>query len=470
MMKLNSLVNIFLLIFCCQAVVFAQCESEPKFEKADLLAGQDLKLSSAAETSLSIDARVFGASWEKKGAEAAVVTVFVNGKYNQDVILYAGEESLLSERKARHKYEVFLGELPAGNNEIAVTLNKAQTAANVKSVVVKQISPSRSSLSDYKTLAKTAVEAKGNKDFESFRANFIAEQNAPFVYARPNTVGKFSDIPLITYYEIFDEANGAQQIRYTTIFTNEDGGTQSAALMARWGRMTDIEWIYEIEIKDGKTISEIYQGANHQTKTFGGKRSFGNHPLIFDATDNNNVSDTGCSALRLAPKAFRADLSAGSRETVMDQNIWIYRIMAQEATREGRIDPAKLGVNTIDDPRNYLYVETFAENKGTSVSLEIRDSNDKTSRSDWDNAFLRIDRSGYFRIALRLPESDSRINSLTLRCHATSQKLPEPACAKAQILKVLRLNENYEPSEVKFEPSPAVNLKPDETIVYKIKN
>ncbi len=83
---------------------------------------------------------------------------------------------------------------------------------------------------------------------------YIATINAPFIYARPDTIDKFSDIPLITYYEIFDEPENIKKIRYTTIFSNEDGGTQSAALMARWGRITDIEWIYEMRVKEFRRI------------------------------------------------------------------------------------------------------------------------------------------------------------------------------------------------------------------------
>ena len=30
------------------------------------------------------------------------------------------------------------------------------------------------------------------------------------------------------------------------IWSNEDGGTNTPALMARWGRTTDIEWIYRV--------------------------------------------------------------------------------------------------------------------------------------------------------------------------------------------------------------------------------
>ena len=37
---------------------------------------------------------------------------------------------------------------------------------------------------------------------------------------------------------------GRPLLQYTAIFSNEDGGTSTRALMARWGRTTDIEYIY----------------------------------------------------------------------------------------------------------------------------------------------------------------------------------------------------------------------------------
>ena len=39
---------------------------------------------------------------------------------------------------------------------------------------------------------------------------------------------------------------GNRTIEYTMIWSNEDGGTNTPALMARWGRTTDIEWIYRV--------------------------------------------------------------------------------------------------------------------------------------------------------------------------------------------------------------------------------
>ena len=56
------------------------------------------------------------------------------------------------------------------------------------------------------------------------------------------------------------------------IWSNEDGGTNTPALMARWGRTTDIEWIYRVVLApDGRIVSEHYQAPNHETKAFTGR-------------------------------------------------------------------------------------------------------------------------------------------------------------------------------------------------------
>ena len=89
------------------------------------------------------------------------------------------------------------------------------------------------------------------------------------------------------YYEVLREPAGDSLIRYTTIFSHEDGGTQAAALMARWGRASDIEWTYELRVRAGKIVEEIYQGVEHETKRFTGARRC-EHPLLAVASDNNN--------------------------------------------------------------------------------------------------------------------------------------------------------------------------------------
>ena len=49
------------------------------------------------------------------------------------------------------------------------------------------------------------------------------------------------------------------------IFTNEDGGTPTDRLMATWGRTTDIEYIYSVEVdRAGEIVAEDYQGPEHE--------------------------------------------------------------------------------------------------------------------------------------------------------------------------------------------------------------
>ncbi len=105
----------------------------------------------------------------------------------------------------------------------------------------------------------------------------------------------------------------------------------------------------------------------------------------------------------------------------MDENEWTYRIMAQEASREGRVNAAKLDANTIADPRNYLYAEIYSEPKAAAISLEAETSGGEKFSSDSGNAALRVSRNGFVRITMRLPK-DSAANfpaAVTVACYAT---------------------------------------------------
>ncbi len=71
--------------------------------------------------------------------------------------------------------------------------------------------------------------------------------------------------------------------------------------MARWGRTTDIEWVYETRIGVEGETSAIFQGANHKDTRFAGELE-ADHPLMFVTTVNNNFSDQGQSEMRFAPR------------------------------------------------------------------------------------------------------------------------------------------------------------------------
>lgn len=440
----NLLTSILLIAFLSLGIS-AQCEIEPTIETTGKVL-KELKLSKQAKSSadflLTLKAKVTSASWQTRGAEAAILTVFVDGKYNQDLILFAGAKTF--------EYRGLLGKLSAGEHIVSIVLNEARSAPNAKRVKIQ----SAFSVAFEDLIANAATTDRS-------RPAYIATINAPVIYLRPDTIDKFSDVPLLTYYEIFDEPENIKRIRYTTIFTNEDGGTQSAALMARWGRMTDIEWIYEIRVREnGEILSEIYQAANHETKKFIGKQ-FGSHPLIMDATDNNNFADAGCSSLRVSPLLVQTNLSDGSRETVMDAFPWTYRIMAEEAFREGRVNPNKLGANTIDDPREYLYAEIYSEPENAAINVEAETAAGEKFASDGDNKFLRVSRPGFVRIALRVPQNGAGKfpKTVTIGCYATAENsASESACRNVRLIKLVRLDRNYLPV-VKSIAAKSQNIK-----------
>ncbi len=88
----------------------------------------------AEEARLWLTASAPGCEWGRAGAESAVVTVFVDGERNQEVVLYAGEE--------RHTYDLMLGPLPAGRHTLSVTYRpdlspKGATGARVERAEVR---------------------------------------------------------------------------------------------------------------------------------------------------------------------------------------------------------------------------------------------------------------------------------------------------------------------------------------------
>jgi hypothetical protein len=452
----NFLSAVFILILVCAAdySALAACENEPTLAATGEIL-REIKVpkaknqNAAAELYLTLKARVPNASWQTKGAEAAVVTVFVDGAYNQDLILFAGAENF--------EYRAFLGAFDRSvERKVALVLNEKRSAPNARAVKIQ-----RASVAPF-------AEAKSASVFER-----LARLNAPVIYLRPDTIDKFSDVPLLTYYEIFDDADGAKRIRYTTVFSNEDGGTLSQALMARWGRITDIEWVYEMRVgAGGEILSEIYQGARHETKVFTGKRGLGVRPLIFNQTVNNNFADAGCAAVRVSPPLVGANLFAASRESLMDAFPWTYRVMTEEAIRENRVNRQNLGANIIADPRDYLYVDIETDLKNASVALEIISRNGAKISSDENVPAQRMSRRGFNRIAVRLPETNGAIylpESVNVRCFAASgDGAAESVCAAVKLIKAVRLDASFRLREIKFAPAAAVRIKPGEAAEFKI--
>ena len=85
------------------------------------------------EVGLEIEASATDTAWIRKGSEASAILVLVDGNYNQDLLLWAGEELF--------GYRIMLGRLPKGKHTVSVTLNTARSAAGAHRAEVKSLRP-----------------------------------------------------------------------------------------------------------------------------------------------------------------------------------------------------------------------------------------------------------------------------------------------------------------------------------------
>ena len=397
-------------------------------------------LEAPAEAIAEITASAPGAAWNRPGAEAAVATIYLDGRYNQDVVLFQGTETWT--------YRVFLGPLEAGSHRLCVERNARWSAQGAG-------------------LELAAVHVRGLASNEPEQR---AIAHAPILYARADTLGHFSDIPLLMWYERFSEAKDTV-LQYTVIFSNEDAGTTTDALMARWGRATDIEYVYRVRLDaQGKIREEAFQGPEHKDFAFSGRKE-GRHPFLLVLSQNNIFADTGFSALQYRLLPVRADLNQHSREEVMDRFHWTYRLMAQELEREGKLRPYDAVAGTaVGDPRQYLYLEINAESRDSGVVAWVKlKGQPRWYSSHRGQRDLAVSRSGWFRTAVELPTGTAAeaLEFIAIECvevqdprNAPSDTSPETLLR--EISKVFLLDADYRPGPNLLSATPSLTLRPGE--------
>jgi len=350
-----------------------------------------------AEVVASITAGCARCDWGVAGREAAALTVSVDDTYSQHLLLARGERPAT--------YRVMLGFLRAGAHHLQIERDAKRSAAGAGAVTFASI--------DIRSFAADAPE-------------FPWLSRAPVLRARPGSVEKFSDAPLVMYAEqdVPGESGSRYQYQYTVIFTNEDGGTPTDRLMATWGRTTDIEFVYGITAASGGAPSrDEIQAAGHKWIPFGGSR-FGTHPVLWVATENNMVADHGPEeSIRFAPAPEMVALNRVSREAVMDERPWTYAVSSAEMVREGRIDPsAAAGSGRIPDPRRYATVEGCGEVHDATLAFDIgvrRAGHDvEWYPTDRGDPRFRIARGGCFRGGAPLPDGTSPSEIVDLRIRA----------------------------------------------------
>ncbi|MFP5503898.1 MAG: hypothetical protein ACLGIN_15525, partial [Candidatus Sericytochromatia bacterium] len=251
-------------------------------------------ITAAGEALIDLQASVQGADWELRGREAATRRLYLDGEYNQDVILHQGE--------AVHTYRLGLGAIAPGEHQLRFERLSEFSAPGLVQITVPE--------------ATVTVVPPSSPDYDVFA-------HAPILYTRPDA--HRNDTPFLMMADVQTLGDESSIIRYTPIMSNEDGGTDTVALMARWGRTVDIDWAYAIRRdREGRPMRETYQGWLHFTRTFKGRHE-DRHPLVQVSSDNNIFSDDakGPLRLRLAPH-FRLEPRKTAREEVLDQHPWAY--------------------------------------------------------------------------------------------------------------------------------------------------
>ena len=303
--------------------------------------GRDVRIAFAiratGEALLDLRAAAPGTDWAVGDAESAVVSVRVDGRYATNVVV-TGDEPL--------DQQLGLGRVRRGGHVLTLRFADERSAPAAGSVRISR------------------ADVRG---YPAGDPAYLALRYAPIVHGRhlpdlgdahQNAV---TDTPLIAWHEARPATTpGHTQLVYSVVWSNEDGGTNSPALMARWGRTTDIEWVYAVEVDArGERVpgSDTYQAPNHETLRFEGAYE-GDHARLQTCTSNNNMCDVVDNPMRFFPSALQTLPDGKAREHLMDANPWTYLVMAKEMIREGKVEaPSSEAPSTpeVSDQRNYLY-------------------------------------------------------------------------------------------------------------------
>ena len=258
----------------------------------------------------------------------------------------------------------------------------------------------------------------------------VVVSHAPALWLRADTIGTTTDLPLVLYAEDL-RVDGTGVLRYSYIFSNEDGGTATPALLARWGRTTDIEMAYEEEWKGGRMVTARFQAPDHHVLEYGGTRQ-SDHPTLVDATLNNVFLDRGRTAVRITMVPTLVNLESATRESVMDRAPWVYRRMADELQEEGK-------TAVYGDVREYLYVDAKLTLTDAAVAAVARGDDGTWRSSDRGLKDLAVDRNGWVRIAI--PQS-RRATDVGFVCYPLKAT---PGKCRVDISRVLSLDDGYKP-------------------------
>jgi hypothetical protein len=400
----------------------------------------------AGELIITVNSSTESTSWDIEGRESVVLTVYVDGEYNQDIVLFSGKEGF--------DYSFITGPLSPGSHE-----------------VILEYSVEKSPAKDSKIIIYSVNSGVASEEYTKY---------SPVLYGRPDTLreeplNSYSDTGLLMFVE--ERKNGTNTIyTYSMIWSNEDGGTGviPPLLMAQYGRTTDIEWVYEVELDSGKNIvSERFQKVTHTTLDFTGEK-IGMHPLLVVASNNNNMEqDVSSIDLKTNIRYALVPLYVSglkAREELMDANPWTYRIADQEMKRETLLGLPKMEnpgdplTPALSDYRNYLFLQ-FNLNSTADVKWRFgAEINGVWYYSDHSLDSYKYSGNGYGRSAIELPEGSTLDDVSRLSVEVSG--LTDGEDAEIDYLSAFMLDDGFVPSNPVVYLEERKTLTPDVQVIY----
>ena len=247
---------------------------------------------------------------------------------------------------------------------------------------------------------------------------YLATAYAPVMFGRSTSA--LHDVPLLVDATATPAGGGTTQLSYTFIWSHEDSGTGFVPFLewGTWGRMTDIENAIAFTVAaDGSTSGATYlwggepatgfpdsQGALQEVdEPFTGEWD-GHHPILRDATGNNDFSVAGTTPFRFQLAPVPGPAPGQTRESVMDAHPFTYQVSGQEVARwygDVSTDPRSPEPG---DARQYATIDLDASGSGvSSLAVELQLSGDPTWYASDLHSGYPANATGHVRTVVKLP-------------------------------------------------------------------
>ena len=283
----------------------------------------------------------------------------------------------------------------------------------------------------------------------------------PVLFARLNTVGQFSDIPLLSVLR----ASACRRRGYAAVhrhflergwrhFDTGSNGTVGANYRYR----VRVPTICEVRNCDRARAGSRRHGVQGRMTAI--------IRLLMPVTDNNMIAARQGFAASISSCAISWICRRSSREQIMDRNPITYEVMIKELDREAKLRP--FGVvdgEKVSDPRNYLFVDYAAKLTHAALTVAVRLDDGKRVRLGFRTRRYCHPRDGYVRTTVELPPETpaSRVKEMILECRVSPPPKGAPwphsgTCEIQAVTKVFLLQRDYTPGPSLWSTDKAVTL------------